>query len=105
MPLRSWLTRSEAVPGAPGLRALTVSADQWRSIAQDLAAAAHRLVALWASADPRGGPTLRAVFVGTADGFVLSVPLVHCESPYPGVERPVSGRRAHAARDPRSDRT
>ena len=51
MPLRAWFARSEAQPGAPGLRALTVSHEEWRQVAQDLAAAGGRLLALWASRD------------------------------------------------------
>ncbi len=101
MPLRSWLTDSDPVPGAPGLRALTVSPDQWRRIAQDLAAAGHRLVTLWASADPLGTPTIRAVFLGTADGVMLSMPLVRPESAYPGFSDlfPVAARMQRAIRD------
>ena len=57
MALRAWFARSDAQPGAPGLRALTVSREEWRQVAQDLAAAGGRLVALWASRDERGAPT------------------------------------------------
>lgn len=60
MTLQHWFTRSTPQPGAPGLHALTVSYEQWRQVAEDFAAAAGRLLALWASADEHGTPTIRA---------------------------------------------
>ena len=43
MPLQSWYARSDAQCGAPALRALTVSREDWHRISQDLAAAGGRL--------------------------------------------------------------
>jgi Ni,Fe-hydrogenase III large subunit/Ni,Fe-hydrogenase III component G len=85
MALQNWFTRSAPQPGAPGLHALTVSRDQWRHVAQDFAAAAGRLVALWASADERGTTTIRAAFLAEPGGLLVSVPIVDSENPYPGI--------------------
>ena len=40
MALQDWFERSSDQPGAPGLGALTVSSDEWRQVAQDVAAVA-----------------------------------------------------------------
>ena len=63
MPLRAWFDRSDALPGAPGLHSLAVPSGEWRGLAQDAAAAGARLVALWASADSRSLPVLRAAYL------------------------------------------
>jgi len=85
MALQTWFANSPPQPGAPGLCALTVSPDQWRQVAQDFAAAAGRLLALWASADERGTPTIRAAFLAEQQGLLLSVPLARPDVPYPGI--------------------
>ena len=85
MPLQKWFNRSEPQPGAPGLRALTVLPDQWREVAQDCAAAGGRLVALWASADERGTAVVRAALLSEKAGLLLSAPIAHPKSTYPGV--------------------
>jgi Ni,Fe-hydrogenase III large subunit/Ni,Fe-hydrogenase III component G len=85
MALQRWFTRSEPCSGAPGLRALTVPPEQWRQVAQDFAAAAGRLLALWASADERGTPTIRAAFLSESRGLLLSTPIPHADPPYPGI--------------------
>ena len=85
MALQTWFANSAPQPGAPGLCALTVSADQWRQVAQDVAAGAGRLLALWASADERGTPTIRAAFLTERRGLLLSVPIARPEIPYPAI--------------------
>ena len=85
MTLQHWFTRSTPQRGAPGLHALTVSQEQWRQVAQDFAAAAGRLLALWASADERGRPAIRAGLLAERRGLVLSAPIAHPETPYPGI--------------------
>jgi Ni,Fe-hydrogenase III large subunit/Ni,Fe-hydrogenase III component G len=85
MALQTWFASSEPQPGAPGLCALTVSLDQWRRVAQDVAAEAGRLLALWASADERCTPTIRAAFLTERRGLLLSVPIARPEVPYLGI--------------------
>lgn len=86
MALQAWFARSEAQPGAPGLHALTVSHEQWRQAAQDLAASGARLMALWASGDRHGAQKIHAAFVGELGGLVLSLPNEAPDAPYPGIE-------------------
>ncbi len=86
MALRAWFARSGAQPGAPGLRALSVSREEWRHVAEELAAAGGRLVALWASEDQRAAPILRAAFLAEKSGLLLSLPVTDPQVPYPGLE-------------------
>jgi len=86
MPLRGWFARSDAQPGVQGLRALEVSSQEWRHLAADVAAAAGRLVALWASEGARGTPIVRAVFLAGQSGLVVSLPIADREARYPGLE-------------------
>ena len=51
MPLRRWWERSRPVPGAPHVRGLGVTPEEWLPVAQDVAATGGRLLALWASAN------------------------------------------------------
>jgi Ni,Fe-hydrogenase III large subunit/Ni,Fe-hydrogenase III component G len=86
MAVRAWFAQSHPQPGAPGLRALSVSREQWRQAAQDLAAAGARLVSVWASRDERAASTLRAAFLAEHSGLVLSLPDADRQAPYPGLE-------------------
>jgi Ni,Fe-hydrogenase III large subunit/Ni,Fe-hydrogenase III component G len=101
MALQDWLARSEALLGAPWLRALAVSQDQWRRVAQDLAAAGGTLVALWATRDERTMPKIRAAFLAERRGLVLSLPIADPDMPYPGLEDlfPVAARLQRALAD------
>jgi Ni,Fe-hydrogenase III large subunit/Ni,Fe-hydrogenase III component G len=101
MPLRAWLARSETQPGAPGLRSLVVAREEWRSIAQDLAAAGARLVAMWASADARGAPTVRTAFLHERGGMLVSLGLIDARAAYPGIEDlfPAASRMQRAIAD------
>ncbi|MFL6603607.1 MAG: NADH-quinone oxidoreductase subunit C [Steroidobacteraceae bacterium] len=86
MPLRVWSALSEPQPGAPGLRALMVSEDQWRGVAQDMAAAGGRLVALWAGGGERGDARIHAAYLAESGGLVLTLPIADPDRPYPGIE-------------------
>ena len=101
MPLRVWSASSEPHPGAPGLRALSVSREQWRAAAQDLAAASGRLVALWAGGAERSVSTIHAAFVAERVGLILTLPIVDPDTPYPGLEDlfPSAARMQRAAAD------
>jgi len=100
MPLHAWFERSEVQPGAPGLRALTVTHEEWCRIAQDAAAAGARLLALWASGDPRA-PIIQVAFVAEGGGLVLTLPIADADMPYPGIEAlfPAAARMQRAAAD------
>jgi Ni,Fe-hydrogenase III large subunit/Ni,Fe-hydrogenase III component G len=99
--LQDRIAGSEALRGAPCLQALTVSHEQWRLVAQDLAAAGGRLVALWASGDERTTPQVRAAFLTERRGLVVTVPVADPDTPYPGLEDlfPAAARMQRAMAD------
>jgi Ni,Fe-hydrogenase III large subunit/Ni,Fe-hydrogenase III component G len=101
MPLRVWLDRSSVQPGAPGVYALSVSLEEWRSLATDLAAAAARLVALWASGDDAGTPIVRATFLTERRALLVSLRLDNAGVRYPGLENlfPAASRMQRAIAD------
>jgi Ni,Fe-hydrogenase III large subunit/Ni,Fe-hydrogenase III component G len=101
MALQALFERSEAHPGAPGLRALTVSREEWRRVVQDLATAGARLLAHWAGWDQRAALVIRTAFVAEGGGLVLSLPIPDPEAPYPGIEDlfPAASRMQRAVAD------
>ena len=102
MPLRTWSALSEPQAGAPGLRALIVSEDQWRRVAQDMAAAGGRLVTLWASGEAEStAPTVHAAFVADPGGLVVTLPIADRHASYPGIEDlfPAAARMQRAMAD------
>lgn len=62
MALEGWFVLSRAQPGAPGLSALTVSREQWREAAQNLATAGAWLVTPCASRDGHAAPKIHGGF-------------------------------------------
>ena len=100
MPIRKWLAHSELVAGAPGMRGIQVSRDQWRCAALDIAAAGGRLAALWASGDETGA-RVHGAFLLESIGCVLTLPLADPKSPYPGIEDlfPAASRMQRAMAD------
>ncbi len=54
VPVRKWWERARDVPGAPSVRGLGVTAEEWTLAAGDIAAAGGRLLSIWASGE--GGP-------------------------------------------------
>ena len=99
--LQELLEHSEAHPGAPGLRALTVPYEHWQQVASALSVAQARLVALWASGDERSAPLIQAAFVAGRVGFVFTLPMVDSGEPYPGIEQwfPAASRMQRATAD------
>jgi len=101
MPLSGWFSRSQAQPGAPGLYALALATEEWRPLAQDVAAAGGRLLALWASQDLSNRPLLRATFLADRGGILATVQLADAHAPYPGIEDlfPAAARMQRAIAD------
>ena len=101
MPLRNWFAQSAPQAGAPGLRALEVSQEEWTHVAQDLAAAGARLVTLWASQGERGAPAVRALFLTEHSGIVVSLYVSDPDTSYPGLDDlfPVAARLQRATAD------
>jgi Ni,Fe-hydrogenase III large subunit len=88
------------IAGAPKAWRLTVSPDEWRQVAEDMAADGGRLLSLWASRDGTGGDIVRAAFIACPGVLVLSLPLPF-ESYYPGIEHwfPSARRMQRAVAD------
>jgi len=101
MPIEEWLTRSEVLPGAPGVRSAVVPLDQWRSAALDIATASGRLAALWASRDEHMGSCIHAAFLLKRVALVLSSRWADPDSAYPGIEDlfPAAARMQRATAD------
>src|SRR3974390_2181936 len=87
MPLRRWLARSRAQPGAPGLTSLTVTHDGWRSVMEDLHAARGRLLSLWGSREG-GVDYVRGAALAESQGLIVSLPVRGKgeDTSYPGLD-------------------
>src|SRR5499427_3546248 len=98
---RDWWAESVPQAGAPGMRALTVSAEAWTRAAQELAAGGARLAAMWATRGERVMPTVRAVFLINSGALLLSLPLADADAPFPGLEEyfPSASRMQRAMAD------
>ena len=101
MVLRSWFARSEPAAGAPGVRALAVSREEWRQLTQDLAAAGGRLLAMWSGAPTGDAVTIHAAFFAAPQALVLTLPVEDATQPYPGLEElfPAAARMQRAIAD------
>ena len=97
---RNWWAESAEQPGAPGLRALAVSTEDWTRAAAELAAGGARLLAMWASRteSPR---TVHAAFLLDSGALLLNLSLAGAETPYPGLEPhfPCASRMQRAMAD------
>src|SRR6516162_506747 len=83
---QNWWAESAEQLGAPGLRALTVSSDDWSRVAQELAAGGARLLALWASRAGPEPPEVHAVFLTNSGALLLNLPMADADARYPGLE-------------------
>jgi len=101
MPLRAWLARTEVLAGAPGLRGLTVSREEWTELARDLAATGARLVTLWARLEGRDLPSICALFLTQSGGVAVELPLPNADATFPGLEQlfPCATRLQRAVAD------
>ena len=98
---RNWWAESLEQPGAPGLRALTVSREDWSHAAEQLAAGGARLMAIWATRTEPAPPAVRAVFLIDSGALLLSLPLADPAAPCPGLEAdfPCASRMQRAMAD------
>jgi Ni,Fe-hydrogenase III large subunit len=101
MASRDWWAESTVQPGAPGVRALTVSSDDWTRAAQELAGSGARLIAMWASGTEPTPPAVRAAFLMDSGALLLSLLLADTAAPYPGLEPyfPCASRMQRAMAD------
>jgi len=105
MPMRRWWERARLVPGAPSVRGLEVSAEEWLQSAGDAAAAGGRLLALWVSREPRESQTALVYGAYLTDVGVLinelPVDITEDGRTYPGLEGlfPAASRLQRAAHD------
>ena len=79
--------KSTELPGAPGVRSLTVSREEWTRAAQELSARGARLMAMWASRTVHAPPTLRAAFLIDSGALLLNLPVTEADGSYPGLEQ------------------
>ena len=109
MVLRRWFDQAAqgtepnaggAIAGAPKSWSLTVTRDEWRRAAEDVAAHGGRLLSLWASRDGAGDDIVRAAFIAEPGVLVLRLPLTF-DTHYPGIEQwfPSASRMQRAVRD------
>jgi len=98
---RNWCAESAEQPGAPGVRALSASSDDWTRAAQALAAGGARLLAMWASHDERARVTVHAVFLMDSGALLLNLPIADPAARYPGLEPyfPCASRMQRAMAD------
>lgn len=101
MAMRRLFETAVKLPGAPGLRRLTVTEEQWLEAARDLAAAGARLLALWASGQSHGSQSVYAAFATEPGVLVLMLAREQDGLPYPGLEEmfPAASRMQRAIAD------
>jgi Ni,Fe-hydrogenase III large subunit/Ni,Fe-hydrogenase III component G len=98
---RNWWAESIEQLGAPGVRAITVSAEEWLRAAQELAAGGARLLALWAAHTDHEPREVNAAFLGNSGALLLNLPMTDTETRYPGLEPffPCASRMQRAMAD------
>ncbi len=101
MTARDWRTDASVQPGAPGLQTLTVSDEEWRRAAPELAAAGARLVSIWGSSRGDALPFVHAVFLLDSGALLLTLELGSSEIAFPGLEAhfPCASRMQRAMAD------
>jgi Ni,Fe-hydrogenase III large subunit len=87
--------------GAPGVRARSVSIDDWRHAIKDLATSGARPLAMWASRGGSLAPTVRAAFLVNRGALLLNLRLADADDPFPGIEDhfPCASRMQRAMAD------
>jgi Ni,Fe-hydrogenase III large subunit/Ni,Fe-hydrogenase III component G len=99
--LSRWMHRVRSTPAGAVLSQLVVDPSEWRDLAQDIAAAGGRLLALWGTNRDGQRDTLHAVASVPPRVFFVTVPLADGTGHYHGVEDvfPSASRMQRAAFD------
>ena len=96
--LRALLARSAELPGAPDVRRLKTTLDDWQPILSDVAATGARLLSLWTERAPAA---VHAAFLCDGAALVVDLELDYGEMAYPGLSElfPAATRMQRAAAD------
>ena len=86
MSLSRWMSRATTAQAGAAISQLVVEPNEWRDLAQDIAADGGRLLALWGTNRVGQCDTLHAVAIATPRVFLITVPITDGNRPYPGVE-------------------
>jgi Ni,Fe-hydrogenase III large subunit/Ni,Fe-hydrogenase III component G len=110
MALQRWFDQAAQQPaskgggtiaGAPDVRGLTVTREEWCQAAEDMATHGGRLLSLWAGRKDREHDAVRAAFVAGPGVIILSLPVTASDVRYPGIEQwfPSASRMQRAIAD------
>ena len=80
------MTRATSTHAGAAISQLVVDPVEWRDLAQDIAAAGGRLLALWGTNRVGQCDTLHAVAIAPPRALLISVPIADGNGQYPGVE-------------------
>jgi len=96
-----WFERSAHLPGAPGARVILVSREDWRAVAQHVAAAGGRLLALWTSGEAAPSILIRSAYSTEQALLVAELLLPDPSDAYPSLDEifPAAARMQRAATD------
>jgi Ni,Fe-hydrogenase III large subunit/Ni,Fe-hydrogenase III component G len=96
--LRALLARSTELPGAPDVRRLAATLEDWQSTMSDVAATGARLLSLWTERAPAA---VHAAFLCDGAALVVDLELDYGEMAYPGLSDffPAATRMQRAAAD------
>jgi len=96
--LRALLARSTELPGAPDVRRLEATLDDWQAISSNVAATGARLLSLWTERAPAA---VHAAFLCDGAALVVDLELDYGEMAYPGLSDffPSATRMQRAAAD------
>lgn len=94
-------TGAGEIAGAPKVFGLTVSREEWRQAAENIAVGGGRLMSLWASHNSDGGHIVRGAFVADVGVLILSLRLTESDAYFPGIEQsfPSASRMQRAIAD------
>src|SRR5262252_824349 len=96
--LRALLARSTELPGAPDMRRLAATLEDWQPISSNVAATGARLLSLWTERAPAA---VHAAFLCDGAALVVDLELDYGEMAYPGLSDffPAATRMQRAAAD------
>ncbi len=86
MSLSRWMSRATTTQTNPAISHLAIDPVEWRDLAQDIAAAGGRLLALWGTNRVGQSDTVQAVAIAPPRVLAITVSLAQGTRVYPGVE-------------------